>query len=62
MRFQFVGSYDAIKLGLLASLAFGLLFLLLVQCIPSCMVYLPIVMGGIAFSGLAVLLMLLDKT
>lgn len=62
MRFQFIGSYDAIKLGLLTSLVLGLLFLLMVQCVPTAMVYMSIVLGALAFVGLAVVLYLFDHT
>ena len=62
MRFQFIGSYDAIKLGLLTSLVLGLLFLLMVQCIPSAMTYLSVGLGALAFVGLAVMLILFDQT
>jgi hypothetical protein len=62
MKFEFLGSYDAIKLGLLTSLVLGVVFLLLIQCIPQAMVYVSIAFGGLAFIGLAIILLLFDHT
>jgi hypothetical protein len=47
---------------LLTSIILGVMLLLLIQCMPTAMVYVSIAFGGLAFLGLAVILILFDHT
>jgi hypothetical protein len=62
VKYGFLGSYDAIKLGLVGSLIAGVVFVVMVQCLSWVMVYVAVSFGGAAFIGLGVLLILLKST
>ena len=55
-RYQSLANFDSIKLSLLLAVGAGILFLLLVQCAPTLMVYLSVTLGGLSFVALGVLL------
>lgn len=61
-KYQFLGSYDAIKVGLLGSLAAGVVFVVLVQCLSWAMVYVSVLLGGLGFLALGILLFVLKST